>query len=107
MRFKTKTSHFKLRVFAVAFATIVTGSGHDARAQFCSEPLEPVCLEPSTNFDSDIARTRCVADLELFVERLNNYKACLAETIGNIDGKTEEAAERLSTLADKLDATPE
>ena len=46
-------------------------------AIFCSEPVEPYCVESDSTFDDQLAIERCRSDVEDYVRGLEDYAKCL------------------------------
>lgn len=59
-------------------------------------------MEPSTNFDSDAVRGRCETDIEGYVEKIDEYIACLEGQVETARGEREDALKRKQEIQEMI-----
>lgn len=88
-----------IMILAVASSYTVT-----ANAQIlCNEPLPPICLEDGSSFDNVAAHRRCLSDIEVYVEKLQEYIDCSREKLESAIRAKESAQKRAEEVEKLID----
>jgi len=77
-------------------------SGAAPGQQFCSEPVSPYCADPDSQYETMVQINRCKEDVASYEEELNDYEACIEESLERMRSDLEEARENLDKAEEQF-----
>lgn len=76
-----------------------TGLFTAAHAQIlCTEPLQPECVRPESNFESEAIQRRCISDAEAYIVKIDEYVECNKQKIAEMLAQKETVEKRIKEL---------
>ena len=79
--------------------TLLLSAPSPQAAIFCSEPVEPFCVESDTTFEDQLGIKRCRGEVDEYVGGLEGYVECLAAQQKEIRGRGDAIKERFECRA--------
>lgn len=91
---KTSIAGGKL-LFACLLLIGLSTPGTAAAQEFCSEPVQPYCLDLESEYDTMLQINRCEDDLNDYQQQLDEYEQCIADQLDSLRKQLEDARKAL------------